>query len=93
MGGWLGGNPYEPRMVAEVLQAKRLRVADQLAEDAVTAGQGSDQRPRLRVDPGEDEAFELRLLVIEHAECGVAGAGQLARRLENLAKDRFQIEL
>ena len=43
--------------------------------------------------PSVFEALELGLRGIEHPERGVAGAGHLARRLENLAKDRFQIEL
>ena len=47
------------RVLGQVVQAQRLRVADQHAEDAAPARQVADRRVRLRVDAGGDEALEL----------------------------------
>ncbi len=50
------------------------------------------RRPGL-VDAVGDEALELVAVFVEHAERGVAGAGQFAGDLEHLAEDDLGVEL
>ena len=59
-------------MLADVGQAKRLRVADQLAQDAGAAGKLADRAPCGLVDAGGQEAFELLTLLIEDPDGRVA---------------------
>ena len=70
------------RIVGEVVQAERLRFAEQHAEDAAALRQLADRRLHVRVDPVGDEALEPRPGWVDHAERRVARPGQLRRRLQ-----------
>ena len=58
IGGWFGGKPTERGSVGEVVEAQRLRILDQRAENAAAARQVADRRLRLGVDAGDDEPLE-----------------------------------
>ena len=81
------------RMVGEVGKAKWLRVADQHAEDASPARPLADQPLGVRVDAGDEEALEPCSRRIDHPERGVAGVGQLGRRLGDALEHRVEREL
>jgi hypothetical protein len=78
--------------IATAAQSEGLRVADGDAENPASARQVADRAVHLRRRAQHDEALELVLVVIEHAERGVARARQIAGLLEHPLKDRFQIE-
>jgi hypothetical protein len=80
-------------VVAHIVQAQRRRVADELAEDAVTARQVADRLARLRIDPTGDEALQLAAVLVENADGGVAGAGQLAGDAQQLLEHGVDLEL
>ena len=80
-------------MVADLGQAQRARLLDQQAEHAAPARQVADRPPRLLVDAVGDEALQFVAVLVEHAEGGVAGPGQLAGDLEHLLEDHLGVEL
>ena len=80
-------------MVSDVREPQRLRIPDQLAEDAAAMWQLADRRAQLVVDAHCDEAFELTPLDIEDPESRVPGAGQLARDLHQPIQNRLQLEV
>ena len=88
-----GGEAVGARVVADVGEAQRPRLLDQQAEHAAPARQVADRAPRLLVDAVGDEALQLVAVLVEHAERGVAGAGQLAGDLEHAAEDDLRVEL
>ena len=76
-----------------VAEAQRHRVADQLAEDAMSARQRADPARRLLVDAEGDELGQLGPLLVEHAEGGVAGVGQLAGGAEDAFEHGLGVEV
>lgn len=80
-------------MRVQVMQPQRRRLLDQQAEDAAAVRQVTNRAVRLRVDPARDEAGERLARFVEHAERRIAGAGQLARRVEHLGEQRLEITL
>jgi hypothetical protein len=80
-------------VLANIAQAQRSGIANQLTEDAVAARKVADLRPRLLIDPHIDEALELVAILVEDAQRRVAGAGELARHLDYFAQNRLEIEL
>ncbi len=89
----VGREADRARVVADRLQPQRARVADQGAEDAAAARKVADLGHRLGVDTGVDEALEPRARLVDHAERGVAGAGQGGGRLGQLPQQIVQREL
>src|SRR5204862_6217201 len=81
------------RILADLVEAQRPRVADQHAEDAAARRQVADLPPRLRVDAGGDEALEARAAGIEYAESGISGTRQRGRGLDHLLEHRVEREL
>jgi len=81
------------RVLADVRETQRPRTVDEHAEDATPARQVADRAMRLGVHPARDEALELAAIVIKDPECGVARAGDLARRLEHLVEHGFGVHL
>ena len=81
------------RVLADVGQAQRLGMADQLAQDAAAAGKLADRAPRGLVDAGGQEAFELLPVLIEDPDGRVARSGQLAPGLEHALQHRLAVQL
>ena len=79
-------------MRADVGEPQRPRVGDQHAEHAAPAREVADRAVRLRVDAGGQEALEPLAPLVQHADRGVARAGQLARDLEQPFEDGLGIE-
>ena len=79
-------------MRADVVQPQRPRVGDQDAEHAAPAREVADRAVGLLVDPGGEEALELLAALVEHADRGVARAGELARDLEQPLEHRLGVE-
>jgi hypothetical protein len=77
----------------EVVQPQRLRVADQHAENAAPARQLTDRCVRLGIDPRRQEPLERLPCLVDHAERGVASAGELGRRLDDPLQQRLEREL
>ena len=80
-------------MIADALQAKRLRVADQLPKHTVTSRQVADRAARLLVYSHSDEALESTPPLVQYPEGGVARPGQLAAYLDQVVQDRFELEI
>ena len=80
-------------MPADVGEAQGARPLDQQAEHAAPPWQAADLLPFLLADPVGDEALEFVAVLVEDAERGVAGAGQLAGDLEQAAEDDLRVEL
>jgi len=76
-----------PRIRMQIVQAQRLRVADEDAEDAAAVRKIADRRARLVVEPSRDEALQRLARRIEDAERGVARAGEGGRRLHELLQN------
>ncbi len=88
-----GGEAVGAGVVADVAEPQRPWLLDQQAEHAAAARQVADRPPSLVVDAVGDEALELVPVFVEHAERGVARAGQLAGDFEHLAEDDLGVEL
>jgi len=71
---------------ADVVQAQRVRIADQHAEDAAPAREVADRPVRGLVDARGEEPLELGALLVEHADGRVARARELARHLEQAVR-------
>ncbi len=69
--GWFGGNPTD--LGSSLSFAKRREVASLIRTPRMptAAGQRTDRRVLLGVDPGRDEPFELLARFVDHAERGV----------------------
>ena len=81
------------RVGGEVVQAERLRVADQDAEDPAAVRQVADPLVCLVVDTGRQEALERAAGAVDHAQRGVLRAGQLGGGLDDPLQDRVEREL
>ena len=79
-------------MLTDVGQAQRLRVGDQDPEDPVTAREIADGRVRSLVEANREKALEALTALVEHAEGGVAGAGQLAGDLEHVLQHALAVQ-
>ncbi len=80
-------------MLPDVRQAQGPRIADQLAENAMAARRLAQRESRVVVDPDGDEAFQRVPARVEHAQRGVARAGQLARHREHPLEDGLELRL
>ena len=87
------GKAVGARVLADVAEAQRGRVANQLPQHAAAKGQIADSRPRLLVDPDVDEALQPAAVLIEDADRGVARAGQLAPDLDHFAQHSLEVKL
>ncbi len=88
-----GGEAVGAGVATDLGQAQRARLLDQQAEHAAAARQVADRAARLLVDAVGDEALQFVAVLIEHAEGGVAGPGQVAGDLEHLLEDHLGVEL
>jgi hypothetical protein len=80
------------RVFAEVGQPQRLRVADQLPEQAPTLGQLAHVRPGLLVDADVDEPGQPVVVGGQHAQGAVPGVDQLDGRGHDPAQGGLQLE-
>ena len=81
------------RILGDVVQAQRLRLADEHAEDAAPARQVADRGMGLLVDAGGEEPLEALARAIDDAERRVARFGQLGGRLGEALEQRVEREL
>ena len=80
-------------VIAHMLEAERHRVDDQLSEDPPSARLVPDGRDRLGVEARREEALQLAPGLVEHAEGGVARAGDRARLVEHAPQHRLRVQL
>ena len=80
-------------MLADVAEAQRLRVLDQHAQHAAAARQVADRPVRRLVDAAGDERSSSVRSSFEHSQRRVAGAGQLAGRLEDAVQDDALLQI
>ena len=80
------------RMVGDVGQAKRLRVVDQLPEQALALRQRPDRGAGLLVDADGDEGGQATRAV-DHAERAVAGVGQMHGDLDDAVQDGLEVQV
>src|SRR5262249_14971372 len=80
-------------VIADLSQAKRLRVADQHAEDAAPAWGVSDGLVRRFVDSRRQEPLELLPGRVDHPERRVTRAGELGGRRDDLLEHAVEREL
>ena len=81
------------RILREVVQPQRPRLADQHPEDAAPARQVADLRAQVVVDAVGDELLQLDPVRVDHAERGIASAGQLGRGLHEPVEQRVERQL
>jgi len=87
------GEAVGTRVVSDLAQPERDRVADQLSEDAPALRQRSDAAAGRFVDPQVQETLQGELVLVEDAEGGVLRPGEFLCRVEHLLEQVFQIEL
>ena len=75
------------------MQAQRLRVPDQDAEDPASVWQIADRGMRLGVDPCRQELLERLAGPVDHSKSRVAGARDLGRGLDDALKQGGEREL
>ena len=75
------------------MQPQHLGLADEHTQDAATARQVTDRRPRLLIEAGRNEALERRSASVNYTECRVARPRQRRRRLDDPLQDRVEREL
>ncbi len=81
------------RVRADIGQAQRLRVGDELPEHAAAGRQRADPRPGLLVDARRHEAHQGGPGLGEHPDRRIAGARKLARGREHALEDGLEIEI
>ena len=81
------------RIVAELVEPQRLRVADEHAQDAPSSREVADRGMCLRIDASREEAFQPLARTIDDPERGVLCARELSRGLHELLEERVQREL
>ena len=81
------------RVVGDVVEAKRLRVVDQGAEEPAAVRRVADELLSLLVDPGDHELLQSKAALIDHPERRVRRSGQLGRGLHDLLENRVEGEL
>jgi hypothetical protein len=81
--GMPGWEPDGARIVSELLEAQRVRVRDQRAEDAPPGRQVADDGARFLVDAMRDEPLKARARGIDHPESRVLRAGHLGSGLDD----------
>ncbi|MEZ5124228.1 MAG: hypothetical protein R2736_22120 [Solirubrobacterales bacterium] len=79
------------RVVGDVVEAQRPRVADQHPENATAVGQVADRAVGLGIDADGQEALELAALLVEDAQRGEPRAGELAGLVEHALQDRLEV--
>jgi hypothetical protein len=87
------GEADRPRILREVVEAQRLRVLDQRAEDAAAARGIADRGLGLRVDAGDDEPLERLPAGVDDAERRITRPRQLGGGLDDLLEDGVEREL
>ena len=80
-------------MAAHRGHPQRLGVADELAQHAAPGGQRSDGAAPLLVDSPGQEPCQLVARLVQDAEGGVPGAGQLARGVKHTLEHLVGVEL
>ena len=85
--------PDRARVVGDVVEPQRLRVADQDAEDAAPMRQIADRGVGVRIDPGRQEALERLPSPVDHAESCVASVGDLRGSLDDPLQQRVERKL
>ena len=80
--GMCGRKADRAQVVGEVVQPQRLRLLDQHSENSASPRQRADRLAHVAVDPVRHELLELGAARVDHAERGIASAGQLGRRLD-----------
>ena len=81
------------RILAQVVQAQGLRLADQDAENAAPTREVADRRMRLGVDAGRQEALELRAAAVDHPEGSVAGAREVGGGPDQALEEHVERQL
>ena len=87
------GEAVALRMLADIVEAKRVRLADQDAQHAAAAGQLADHLARLLIDPVGQELLERGAPLVEDADRRVAGAGDLAGSREDSVEHGLRLKL
>ena len=75
------------------MQAERLRVADEDAQDAPTAGKIADRSTRFLVQPRRDEPLERPPAGVDDAQSRVPGTREARRRLDEALEEHVEREL
>ena len=88
-----GRKPDRTRIIRDAVEPERLSLLNQDTKDPASARQVADGGNRLRVEPCRHEAFELRPVRIDDAECGVPGPGQLGSGLRKPLEKRVERKL
>ena len=88
-----GREAVRMRVCADVGQPKRLGVLDEHTEDAVPLGEVTDPGAGGSVDPEGEEPLEPIATVVEDAQRGVPGAGELAGSLEHRLEHGLEVEV
>lgn len=88
----VGGESVRRGVLGQLRQTQRLRVADQLAQDAVPRGQVPDLRAQLVADAHGEELGEL-LVVADDAEGSVLRVHEDHGRLDDAAQHLWQVQL
>ena len=78
------------RIVADPVEAEGLRIPNQDAEDAASAGQAADPRVLFGVDAGREEPFELVARFVDHAEGRIPRVRQGGRGLDEFLEQRVE---
>ena len=76
--------PVRRRLVGDVVDPERCRLTNKASEQSMSARQRADLGDRFVVDPDVDELREFVALLVDHAECAVSCADELATRLDDL---------
>ncbi len=90
-----GREPGARRVVAEHGDADGAGVLDQHAQDALAGGQRTLEQARLDVD-GQSRRQEVdrgRPLLVEHAQCPVAGVGQRPGLADDVGEEVGEVEV
>ena len=87
------GEADRARILRKVVEAQRLRVLDQRAEDPAATRKVADRGLRLRIDARDDELLERLAAGVDDAQRRIAGSGQLGGRLDDSLEDGVERQL
>ena len=87
------GKPDRARIVGDVVQPERPRLADEDAQQAASSRQVADRSVRLLVDARGEEPLEPSSGRVDHPERGISRLGQPGRGLDDPLEQRVERQL
>lgn len=92
-GGVMGRKPVARRMVRQIGEPQRARLADQQTENTLAVRQVPDRRPLLRGETQGEEFDQVLAIAVQHTESAVLGVHQFTGGAHYSRQDVTEFEI